>query len=64
MPLLKIKRTFRLFQSPTRNAMCVNHRGSHVTVTEKRLDRPDVIIGLKKVSGETVAKGYVQRLVS
>jgi hypothetical protein len=37
--------------------MGVDHRGPDVGVAEKRLDRPDVVIRLQEVSGETMAEG-------
>lgn len=37
--------------------MGIDHRGSHVTVAEKCLNRADVIICLKQVRGKRVAEG-------
>ena len=32
--LLKIKRTFRFFNSLTLNRVCINHRGSHIAMPQ------------------------------
>ena len=37
--------------------MCVDHRGSHVLVSQQLLDSPDVISALQQVSGERMTEG-------
>jgi hypothetical protein len=37
--------------------MSIDHRSPDVAVTKKCLDRTDIVIGLQKVSGKTVAEG-------
>jgi hypothetical protein len=54
---LKIKRAFRLFNGLAWHAVCIDHGSPDVAMTEKCLDSPDIVIGLQKVSGETVAEG-------
>jgi len=44
--LLKIKGTFRFFFGLALNGMGINHRGSHITVTQQFLNGTNVIICL------------------
>jgi hypothetical protein len=40
--------------------MGIDHRGPYVAVAQKRLDRADVVIGLKKMGGEGMAEGVTR----
>jgi hypothetical protein len=53
----EIQRTPGLLQRPARYAMRIDHRCPHVAMTQEGLDRPDVVVGLKKMGGEGVTKG-------
>ena len=52
----EIKRTFGLFLCLALNGMRINHRGSHITVTQQFLNRPNIIVGLQKMTCKTVTK--------
>ena len=54
---LKIERTFGLFFCLALDGMGINHRGSHIAVTQQFLNRTDIIIGLQQMTGKTVTKG-------
>ncbi len=53
---LKIKRAFGLLHCLAWYTMGINHRGPYVTVAEHFLNRPDIIIGLQKMSGKAMAE--------
>jgi hypothetical protein len=48
----EIERALRLFHGPARDA-----RGLHICMPQQRLDRSDIVIRLKQMSGERVAEG-------
>src|SRR3989338_8933277 len=53
----KIQRTSCLFHRSARHTVGIYHGRLHVAVTEQFLNSADVIIGLQKVRGKTVAEG-------
>ena len=55
--ILKIKRTFCIFNRLAFDRVGINHGCSDITVSQQFLNRSDIVIGLQKVTGETVAKG-------
>ena len=53
---LKIQWAFCLFRRPTRDAVRINHRRSHIGVPQHHLYCPYVIMSLQKMRSETVPK--------
>ena len=53
---LQIKRAFYFLDYPGLDSMGINHRCSHITVSQKFLNRPDIIIRLEKVTCKAMAK--------
>ena len=57
MILLKIQWAFGFLFRHAFNSVGVDHGRSDVAVAKKFLNRPNVVIGLKQVTGEAVTEG-------
>ena len=53
----KIQGAFQFFDGHAWYTVSIDHRSPDVAVAEKCLNSADVVVGLKQVSGERVAKG-------
>ena len=53
----KIQRAFGLLERLARDTVRIDHRGPHITMTEQRLDRANVVVRLKQVRRERVSEG-------
>lgn len=53
----KIQGALHLFDGLTWNAMGVDHRRPDIGMAKQFLNCADIVIGLQKVSGETMAEG-------
>jgi hypothetical protein len=50
----KVERTHSLFLGPAFDRVGIDHDGPHITVAQKLLDGPDVLVGLEQVAGKAV----------
>ena len=52
---LEVQRAPGLFEGNALHGVGVNHGGPYIAVPQELLDRSDVVVGLKQVTGEAVA---------